>query len=529
MAPILLTVTLVLLSTLLALPLGVVWGASMHALDSQSVRETGGTHSIRWSSGSARVMLAMLVAMLALPLYIHAAGWEGVAGKFGWLPILGGGARFWFRGMFAAAWIHGMHGACWVALATWWGLSRRPISVDQISRMDARPGVRRWLIHLPLASNWIAAAVGWNAILAATEMTVADLYGVGTLADIVYKVYALDPEPFPVLAAVLVPPVIVLPVALFFLSRSRWLVWTIRGGEPPTANNVTASHVTANNTSEVIDPSFPLAASRHWSGQVFALLVPGLITFCIVFVPIASLIAKAGWTVVQTTDASDQVKLDHTFTFGQVLETIQLSLASFNEELSWSAQLALTTMVIALPIALMLAAWCETNRNARGPVMWLLLILAMIPGPVVSLLVIQFFNRPMFSFLYDRTLVPSVVAVLPRAIPAAYLVLRAGYRMLDRSVLDCAALDGCGTLGRLWSIDAARLKRPLMLAGIATFLVACGDLSATLLVLPPSVTTVASRLFGLLHSGVRQQEAGLALLATFCVASVSAGLVRLVR
>ena len=524
MAPILLTVTLVLLSTLLALPLGVVWGASMHALDSRSVREPGGSRSIGWASGLAKVMLAMLVAMLALPLYIHAAGWEGAAGKFGWLPMLGGGSRFWFRGMFAAAWVHGMYGACWVALATWWGLSRRPMSVDQIGRLDAQPGVRRWLIHLPLASNWIAAAVGWNAVLAATEMTVADLYGVGTLADIVYKVYALDPEPFPVLAAVLVPPIIVLPVALFFLSRSRWLVWTIRGGEPPTT-----SSATTNNASESITLSASLPASRRWAEQVFALLVPGLITFCIVVVPIASLIAKAGWTVVKTTAVSDQAKLDHTFTFGQVGETIQLSLGSFSEELSWSAQLALTTIVIALPIALMLAAWCETNRNARGPVMWLLLIAAMIPGPVVSLLVIQFFNRPMFSFLYDRTLVPSVVAVLPRAIPAAYLVIRAGYRMLDRSVLDCAALDGYGTLGRLWSIDAARLKRPLILAGIATFLVACGDLSATLLVLPPSVSTVASRLFGLLHSGVRQQEAGLALLATFCVASVSVGLVRLVR
>ena len=40
---------------------------------------------------------------------------------------------------------------------------------------------------------------------------------------------------------------------------------------------------------------------------------------------------------------------------------------------------------------------------------------------------------------------------------------------------------------------------------------ASGDVPATLPVVPPGVTTVGTRLFGLLHSGARQQEAALAI------------------
>ena len=43
-------------------------------------------------------------------------------------------------------------------------------------------------------------------------------------------------------------------------------------------------------------------------------------------------------------------------------------------------------------------------------------------------------------------------------------------------------------------------------------LLTIGDLAAPLLVAPPGVQTVSARLFGLLHSGVRQQEAGLCLI-----------------
>ena len=51
----------------------------------------------------------------------------------------------------------------------------------------------------------------------------------------------------------------------------------------------------------------------------------------------------------------------------------------------------------------------------------------------------------------------------------------------------------------------------LVAASLAAGLMASGDVPATLPVIPPGVTTVGTRLFGLLHSGARYQEAALAI------------------
>lgn len=535
MTPILLTLTLVLLSNLIAVPLGVAWGWALDAVDQSCVGVRGDSRFAKRRSTRLKIwspfqryysqfLLASLIGMLAIPLYIHAAGWEGAAGKFGWIPSLQGGARFWFSGIWAAAWIHGMYGACWIALATWWALRRRPSFVDQCARMDVEESKRTWLVDLPLANGWIIAAVTWNSVLVATEMTVADLYGVTTLADMVYKVYALDPQPWPVLSAVLLPAVLVIPFCVWGIAKTNWTGWTIRS-EEAAADRSSSDHENDRPRSVRILPSLIAIAA----------------TLLVGVVPVMSLIAKAGWTVTKSPTANGAVissanassgispVLTHSFNALQVWETLKTSAASFEAELGWTVQLAFSVVLVAVPVSLLAAAFAETNRWLRFPLLMGMLLVAMIPGPVISLAVIQFFNRPSLSILYDRTLVPSVFAVLPRAIPAAYLIIRAGYRMLDQSVLECAAMDGCGTLRRLCAIDAPRLWRPVLLSAVAILLIAWGDLSATLLVLPPSVSTVASRLFGLMHSGVRHQEAGLALIAAFCVGCVSVPLLRLVR
>jgi iron(III) transport system permease protein len=62
------------------------------------------------------------------------------------------------------------------------------------------------------------------------------------------------------------------------------------------------------------------------------------------------------------------------------------------------------------------------------------------------------------------------------------------------------------------------------LAWLVSLAVAIGELSATLLVYPPGMTTIAVRLFTLLHYGVDDQVAGicLALVATTCALAAAA-------
>src|SRR5690606_8374392 len=102
------------------------------------------------------------------------------------------------------------------ALATGFGLSRLPRSLTELASLDAGLVRRWWSILLPACVPWIAAGALWVATLAATEMTVVDLYGVRTLADEFYLYYAAQPTPAAVLRTVLpsLPIGIALAIAL---------------------------------------------------------------------------------------------------------------------------------------------------------------------------------------------------------------------------------------------------------------------------------------------------------------------------
>ena len=175
----------------------------------------------------------VLLTMLAIPLYLHAAGWEATAGKFGWIPLVQGGTRFWFRGLLAASWIHGTYGACWVTMATILGLRSVPKSIHQLTHVDGGGGRITWFVQLPIVLPWVVAAAIWNCVIAATEMTVADLYGVRTVADDVYKVYALRPESVSMLLTSWIPIAIV-AITLWTLASRRydaatWRKWLGEG------------------------------------------------------------------------------------------------------------------------------------------------------------------------------------------------------------------------------------------------------------------------------------------------------------
>ena len=68
-----------------------------------------------------------------------------------------------------------------------------------------------------------------------------------------------------------------------------------------------------------------------------------------------------------------------------------------------------------------------------------------------------------------------------------------------------------------------------MAAWVISCAIAMGDLAGSILVLPPAVETAAIRLFGLLHAGVREQEAGLALATLSICFAISAAAVSIAK
>ncbi len=495
--PLLLTLQLMFVAVAIAAMVGIVgaWGVSVSATN-------------RFPGPLVRpIFVAAMVVTVALPMILHAAAWEATAGKFGWMIMTqtgaraGGASRYgFFSGLVACGWIHGLVGGALVALACWHGTRQVAREVRDNSLLDCSPLAAWWRVCLPLASRWWIAALIATAMLAATEMTVVDLYGYRTIADEFYLFYAANPSLLSILMTCVVP---------LALVSSAMVWWSVsRRRRTPSRSNRTVRETGG----EGIGGAWRLLGALAAMGIALTMVV----------VPIGSLIIKIGHEV---SVEEDQVVAHWSATAcaTRILEAPKL----FADEYTWTTILSLSTAVLAVSIAWPMAAVARTHPGWLRSFDLATITMVIIPGPIVAMAVVWVFQWevPGFRFLYQQTIVPTVCALLARGIPVAYWILRAAYRGIDQSVLDSASLD-VSWLARVWRIDRPMLGRDLLTALLGTAIVASGDVPATLPVIPPGVTTVGTRLFGLLHSGARYQEAALAIWYVAAITVVSLFLLR---
>lgn len=244
--------------------------------------------------------------------------------------------------------------------------------------------------------------------------------------------------------------------------------------------------------------------------MVFAASVFAVICTTLLYAfPLAGLILKVGQQVVVPTNAGGRAFVH--WSPQQAAELILHAPAEFSAEYAWTFVLGISTAVCCVPVAWLIAAATRPHRRWQVTVDLISLLMVLIPGPLVGLAVIWLFQRPIpgFHSLYHHTIVPTVAALSVRALPISYWIMRAGYAGIDQSVLDVARLEASWPR-RMLSVDRTLLARPLTITFFAAALVSSGDVPATLPVIPPEVVTVGTRLFSLLHSGVRNQESALA-------------------
>lgn len=495
--PLFLTFQLIVFAVVLAATLGIAggWAASnLHAAGRF------------WGWIAAGFLAAMIVAV-AMPMILQAAAWEATAGKFGWMIMTQTGARAeglsdygFFRGLIACGWIHGLAGAALVALATWYGVHRVPRHVLLNARMDLGPLQTWWRVQLPLAFPWILSSLVATAVLATTEMTVVDLYGFRTVADEFYLFYAVEPSLLSIVVVCLLPLLIMAVLMTWLLvQRRKFTVARSEAGLPEYDNPEVGQRVC-------------------WLATAIAILVGSLI----VLVPLGGLFVKVGHDVEVL-----QGSLISTWSFSRTVQRLWEAPVIFAAEYQWTGFIAVLVAVTAVALAWPLAAAGRERRRLETGMDLVTIGLVLMPGPLVGLMVVRIFQLPVpgFSTLYQQTLIPTVIALLCRAMPAAYWVLRAGYRGLDNQLLDTAQFDH-SWVKRVLFIDRPLLAGSLCIAGVAAAIVASGDVPAMLPVVPPGVTTVGTRLFGLLHSGARYQEAALAVWYLAAVLLISLFLAR---
>ena len=434
------------------------------------------------------VVFGAVVAVM--PLVVHVAAWEATAGKFGWAWLVQSGAsttvRESFRSLSATAWVHAAHAAVLGGLIIRVADSVTP--ADACAAVEMSPVAAWWRVRLPRLRGAVAAAAVLNAGIAATEMTVADLYGCVTLADRFYLLYAAG-GPWTAVAATSTPAILAAAAMIVVLRRhvGRW-----RSGD-----------------------EYGLTLAPESRGDF------GAWSWAAGFVAVTMLpVLVSPWVRVGLDSAGR-------YSFTRVAERLS-RLPEFGDEIVWTLVLSVVVGTLAAAVAAAaMVAWPGGSRF-RGGVL-VIAALALVPGPLWGLAVSRCFQLPVpgFGTIYDRSVVPTVIAMFPRALAVAIAILFLGYRRRDRGVFETAAVE-LGFWRRWTTIDGPLLRPELVLAALAAGVAGAGDLAVTLPVVPPGVDTLPTRLFGLLHSGARYQESVLVIVyQTLTLAAVvSAWLMR---
>jgi len=448
------------LATCLALPVAI-----------SATRLTG--HLARWPA-------VALLASLALPLYVQASCWESLWQFLGGWPISQTrAAASRVVGVIAVSWIQGVAAAPLALIPLLASLNRIRTSLESIAWIDRGSiGVVRsvWLPALVPASLIASLLSGSWAL---REMLVTNLYRVPTWSEGIHMDVISGTAPWGSIAMSMIPMLILGSIAYRAVGWGR-----------------AQEHLSPTEVKPILRVGDPLMHSIRLATWLSVVLVLG--------VPVTALAIRAGWKV----DANGSGG----FSLGRLVESWK-GLADFRPELYWSFLLASASVLTSLFLAFGLL-WCSGMKGKQDG--WLAASSAALlafPGPVIALALIRLSNsHPLLSWWSHRTLVFPIAATLLRLTPVLFLLLLWRWNTWRRSQRELWLVDGRSHFHDV-AHDFLRGSWRLVASGIIlAWWLAIGELGAYLLVLPAGVSTLASRIFELLHYGVRYQEASLCLL-----------------
>jgi iron(III) transport system permease protein len=386
--------------------------------------------------------------------------------------------------MAAIPWATLVCGLGWLAIEPQW---------EEAALLEMPAAQVFWRVLLPQAAPFLLIAMLWAFLQAAGEMTVTNIYVVRTYAEELYNAIAASGIDQGIASELL--PGVLGALALFFTALA--IASQLARMAPVAGRGQRAGVVSATQ-------------------RLIASLVLWSVLGALVAIPLGSLLVRAGMTVQHSPDGPVRV-----WSGSAAMHVIAFIPWEFRDEFLMTLLISAATAALAVLLSLA-PAWRMRKGGLR--LAWGFFVAAMtVPGPVIGLAVIWLLNRPdmpALIYLYDHPFAAPVMAMLVRALPLSLLLLAFGFSSVSSQRLEAAALDGAGPALRLWRIALPERIQVVAVAWLAAFAQAAGDLSCSILVLPPGTTTLQFRLFEKVHSGVEEQVAGMALVS----AAIYAGL-----
>ncbi len=462
----------------------------------------------------ARLWRSLLLLTLFVPLPLFASAWQAALGTGGWLPSAGWSTqpefgeaagevrplwKPWAQGLGAAVWVHAAAALPWVVLIVGQGMRWVERELEEDALTAARAWRVVWRVTLPRCAASLGVAALWVALMAGTEITVADMMQVRTLAEEVYLQFGLHDDAGLARTVLLTLPVLLLAGTLTIVAVGRW-----ERRLPPPERHTDVPRV------------FSLRWLR-WPCFVGVLLL----VLMLAAMPVGSLLWKAGlggrpeaWHA-----------RDFLFHVGNTLKTGSANVAA-------SIAVAGAAGAVAALLALFVCWLAQEHRPFRNTILVLMAAAWVLPAPVVGVGLKEAIHhlldleetlfgvswRPLRFLLYDGPSGgPIFWAYLIRFFPFAVAVQWPVVRHIPPELRDAIRVDGA-TPGQEFRHLILPLAWPACLrAGLAVTVLALGEIGASKLVWA-GWHPFAHEVFAQMHYGVTPSLAALCLLLLGIVA-----------
>jgi iron(III) transport system permease protein len=432
-----------------------------------------------------RVGIALAALMAFVPLPLVATAWLGALANAGRSQALGFGPIL--SGVWGAAFLQAMAGLPWVVLVAGVGLCAVEPELEEAALLDL-PG---WRVVMQIALRRSAAALAGAAlvlaVITAGDMTVTDLLQVRTYAEEAYVQYQLG-HGLEAAAAVTLLPLLMLGTLIALVTRNLLAVERER-------------------------LAAALARARLWRlgrWHIGVWLLVAAAAGSVVFLPLYSLVWWAG-------RVGGKAIVGHgpTWSLPGLVGTLRAAVwdaaGPLGTSLLWSSLGATATVALAWALA-----WVSRTPGLwRYAVAGCAALTLATPGPVLGMALVVAYIR--FPLIYNSPLL-IVLADILRTLPFCLLVLWPAVRAIPAAWLEAAAVDGYGPSGQIARVAIPATRDAALAGWLVAFALGLGELPATNLVAPPGTTPLTVLIWGLLHTGVESQLAGVALVQLGAVA-----------
>lgn len=407
-----------------------------------------------------------LLALIALPPYLHALAWKSLAGTLGWVGVISGwGAAWWVQVMALAPIATGL------VLLGLVGVDAKLIRAARMTRSDARVFFQ---IVLPLASPALKAAAAIVFLMTITDYTIAQSFQCDTYAFEIFVEFSASRDAGQ--ATLVALPVLALSLAVLTILLMQFRQMSVR-------------------TTSVLAHS-PLQLT-FWGRLVQS---AGL---SLLLVQVLAIVVGLG---VQIT-----------------------SLTGLGEALMRAAPAMIQSTGVAalaagLSVPLGFAAAYRILRPGWLGRAWAVLVTLplALPGPLVGIGLVVLWNRPAVAWIYDSGAI-LVLTGLTRFLPLSAFVALVALSRIDLRLLWAAQVQAPSRF-LAWLQVRAPLLLPAGLVGLyLVFVLSLGELPASLVTAPAGSETLPALIYGYLHYGASDRVAGLSL-ALPVLALLAAGL-----